>query len=133
MLEAQGLRKAYGERVAVAGVSLSARAGEVLGKLADKPTCAARIGGDEFVLLLPGADARAGQQMMERVRSLVELNNQFYPGAPLSLAMGCATSKEGERLEATVGRADDRMFDDKREFYASGENDRRTTQSATLD
>ncbi|MEO8056893.1 MAG: ABC transporter ATP-binding protein [Burkholderiales bacterium] len=33
MLEAQGLRKAYGDRTAVAGVSLSARAGEVLGLL----------------------------------------------------------------------------------------------------
>jgi len=132
-LDLNGLKATNDQSGHAAGDALLRRAGEVLGKLADKPTCAARIGGDEFVLLLPGADARAGQQMMERVRSLVELNNQFYPGAPLSLAMGCATSKEGERLEATVGRADDRMFAEKREFYASGENDRRTTQSANLD
>ncbi len=33
MLEAQGLRKAYGDRAAVADVSLSVRAGEVLGLL----------------------------------------------------------------------------------------------------
>ena len=132
-LDLNGLKATNDQSGHAAGDALLRRAGEVLGKLADKPTCAARIGGDEFVLLLPGADARAGQQTMDCVRSLVELNNQYYPGAPLRLAMGCATSKKGERLEATVGRADNRMFADKREFYATAELDRRTTQSANLD
>ena len=49
MLEAQGLRKAYGERTAVAGVSLSARAGEILGLLgpngAGKSTTVGMIAG----------------------------------------------------------------------------------------
>jgi len=109
-----------------AGDSLLRRAGEVLGKAVDKPSCAARIGGDEFVLLMPGADERAGEAMLERVRSLVELNNQYYPGATLSMAMGFATAQKGERLEATVSRADERMFENKREFYTSSGLDRRT-------
>ena len=109
-----------------AGDSLLRRAGEVLGKAVDKPACAARIGGDEFVLLLPGADERAGEVMLERVRSLIELNNQYYPGATLSFAMGFATAQKGERLEAAVSRADERMFDDKHEFYRSSGFDRRT-------
>ena len=49
MLEAQGLRKAYGDRTAVAGVSLSARAGEILGLLgpngAGKSTTVGMIAG----------------------------------------------------------------------------------------
>ncbi len=109
-----------------AGDSLLRRAGEVLDNAVDKPACAARIGGDEFVLLMPGADERAGEVMLERVRSLIELNNQYYPGATLSFAMGCATAQEGERLEATVSRADERMFENKREFYMSSGFDRRT-------
>ncbi len=109
-----------------AGDALLRRAGEVLGKVADKPACAARIGGDEFVMLLPGEDERAGLAMIERVQSLVDLNNQYYPGATLSLAMGCATAQAGERLEATVSRADERMFAAKRDFYTQSGMDRRT-------
>ena len=115
-----------------AGDALLRRAGEVLDKVADTPVCAARIGGDEFVLLLPGSDERAGQQMIERVQSLVELNNQYYPGATLSLAMGCATAPQSERLETTVSRADERMFVAKREFYAGVGHDRRVTEPGGL-
>ena len=113
-----------------AGDAMLRRAGEVLGKVSDVPACAARIGGDEFVLVLPGADAQAGVQMVERVQSLIALNNQFYNGPALSLAMGCATSRPGERLEATVSRADEQMFVAKREFYAATGYDRRGTGPA---
>ena len=116
-----------------AGDALLRRAGEVLAKVTDKPGCAARIGGDEFVLLLPGSDERAGQQAMERVLSLIELNNSFYPGAALSLAMGCATAQKGDRLEATVSQADEQMMNNKHEFYASSGLDRRVTRPATLE
>jgi len=115
-----------------AGDALLRRAGEVLGKVADKQACAARIGGDEFVLLLPGADERDGEAMVERVQSLIELNNSFYPGAVLSLAMGCATAQKGERLENTVTQADERMLHAKRLFYVASGFDRRSSQLGTL-
>jgi hypothetical protein len=70
---------------------------------------------------------------MERVQSLIDLNNNFYSGAVLSLAMGCATAQKGDRLEATVSLADERMLVAKREFYAASGLDRRTTQAAPLD
>jgi diguanylate cyclase (GGDEF)-like protein len=108
-----------------AGDALLRRAGEVLAKVADKPVCAARIGGDEFVLLIPGGDEHAGQQLIERVQSLIELNNNFYSGAVLSLAMGCATGRQGERLETTMSLADDQMMAAKRAFYATAGVDRR--------
>jgi diguanylate cyclase (GGDEF)-like protein len=115
-----------------AGDALLRRAGEVLNKAVDKPSCAARIGGDEFVLLMPGADERAGQAIIDRVNSLIELNNQFYTGAPLSLAMGFATAREGQRLEATVTRADEQMYLAKREYYAAAGRDRRVTVAGGL-
>ena len=39
---------------------------------------------------------------MESIENLLEVNNQFYSGLPLSFAMGAATSRPGERLEAVV-------------------------------
>ncbi len=115
-----------------AGDALLRRVGEVLAKLVDKPACAARIGGDEFVLLLPASDEAAGLELIQRVQALIELNNSFYPGEMLSVAMGCATALQGERLEATVRLADDRMMQAKREFYASSGIDRRASRPAPL-
>jgi diguanylate cyclase (GGDEF)-like protein len=113
------------------GDALLRRVGEVLGKAVDKPSSAARIGGDEFALLLPGVDAQGGEMMMEEVRRLVDLNNQFHPGMPLSLSMGAATNAPGERLEDVVRRADFAMYEAKREFYSSLSNDRRQRDASS--
>lgn len=108
-----------------AGDALLRRAGEVLTKAVDKPDCAARIGGDEFALLLPGTDERGCEQMLERLSKLVELNNQFYPGTALSFSIGAATCREGERLEAAAHRADAQMYLAKKAYYANEQRDRR--------
>jgi GGDEF domain-containing protein len=57
--------------------------------------------------------------LIESLQKLVEINNQFYPGKPLSLSVGAATSEPGERLEDVVKRADMLMFDAKRAYYAT--------------
>lgn len=108
-----------------AGDALLRRAGEVLTKAVDKPDCAARIGGDEFALLLPGTDERGCEQMLERLGKLVDLNNQFYPGTALSFSIGAATCREGERLESAAHRADAQMYQAKKAYYASEHRDRR--------
>jgi diguanylate cyclase (GGDEF)-like protein len=101
-----------------AGDALLRRAGEVLGEAVEKPCHAARIGGDEFAVLMPATEARDGQAMLENIQTLVDLNNQFYSGPELSFAMASATSRPGERLEAVVKRADALMYRAKREYYA---------------
>ena len=101
-----------------AGDALLRRVGEVLSEAVDNPCHAARIGGDEFAVLLPGYDARGGDAVMEIIHKLVELNNQFYSARPLALSMGAATSLPGERLEQTANRADALMYQAKRAFYS---------------
>jgi diguanylate cyclase (GGDEF)-like protein len=108
-----------------AGDALLRRAGEVLNELVGGPFHAARIGGDEFAVLLPATDQRDGETMMENIEKLVEINNQFYSGQKLSLSMGAATSRPGERLEAVAKRADMRMFEAKRAYYSAAAFDRR--------
>jgi GGDEF domain-containing protein len=85
----------------------------------------ARIGGDEFAMLAPGRDARDGEEMIEAIANLVALANQFYSGAALSFAMGAATSRPGERLEAVVRRADTAMYGEKRAYYSDSRRERR--------
>ena len=53
----------------------------MLAKAVDASACAARVGGDEFTVLLPGMDERSAVAVRERIASLVEINNQFYPGS----------------------------------------------------
>jgi len=114
MIDLNDLKRVNDQLGHAAGDALLRRAGEVLGKAVDKPAHAARIGGDEFAVLLPGADAQAGAALVESLRKLVELNNQFYPGAELGFSMGCATCHEGGRLEETLREADVAMYEDKR-------------------
>jgi len=120
-----GLKSANDNEGHAAGDALLRRAGEVLVKGVDKPACAARIGGDEFVVLLPGTDERGGAQLIERLQTLIDLNNQFYGGIPLSFAFGMASCASGDRLEATVNQADDAMYTAKKAYYTAGGSNRR--------
>lgn len=124
-VDMNGLKAVNDELGHAAGDALLRRVGEVLRKAVDRPGTASRTGGDEFALILPGVDSRGAEQIIEQVHELLALNNQFNPGRPLSLSMGHATSSEGERLEALVHRADQRMYDSKRRHYAHQANDRR--------
>jgi len=99
------------------GDAMLRRAGEVLAKALDKPHQAARIGGDEFAVLMPATDEQGVVAVLENIRKLVELNNQFYGGPPLSFSMGMATCHDGERLDAALKRADMDMYEDKRRHY----------------
>jgi diguanylate cyclase (GGDEF)-like protein len=101
------------------GDAMLRRTGEVLAKALDKPHQAARIGGDEFAILMPSTDEHGGELVLDSIRKLIELNNQFYGGPPLSFSMGMATCREGERLDAALKRADMGMYEDKRRHYES--------------
>ena len=114
-----------------AGDALLRRAGEVLNALIEKPHYAARIGGDEFALLLPGMDEHGGAAMIEAIQKLAEINNQFYPGSALSFSMGAATGQPGERLEAVAKRADLAMFEQKRAHYSQAMQARRARHASS--
>ncbi len=55
---------------------------------------------------MPGADRQKRPPMVETIGELLKINNQFYSNAPLSIALGFATSEPGETIEAMVRRAD---------------------------
>ncbi len=127
MIDLNGLKAANDEAGHAAGDALLRRIGEVLGKLVDPASriSASRIGGDEFALLLPGLEGRHSEALVEQLRELLALNNQFHGGKPITLSLGTATGKRGDRLESTVQLADERMYADKRAYYANEANNRR--------
>jgi diguanylate cyclase (GGDEF)-like protein len=112
-----------------AGDELLQRAGEVLAKAVDKPMHAARIGGDEFAILMPSTDEHEVELLVQQLHALIELNNQFHNnGMLLSFSLGAATCRSGERIETAVNLADQRMYEDKRAFYSAADMERRKAQ-----
>ncbi len=89
------------------GDSLLQRMGNILTQLVQQTLYSAcRIGGDEFVVLLPGADEAALQNCLQSLQELLFVDNQFYSLQPLNLSTGYATNKDGERMEDMLKRAD---------------------------
>ena len=110
------------------GDNLLQRMGNILNQLVQQTLYSAcRIGGDEFVVLLPGADEAALQNCLQSLQELLFVDNQFYSHQPLSLSTGYATNKDGERMEDMLKRADMIMYQEKRDYYLN--NNRRTNTS----
>lgn len=116
-----GLKQINDSRGHAAGDQVLRRAGEILAAAVETPVTAARIGGDEFAILMPGADERAGLTMIESIQRLAQLNNQYYGHAPISFAIGAATWRGGETLEDVARRADQLMYEDKRRHHMDRE------------
>ena len=119
IIDLNGLKEANDALGHDAGDGLLRRLGEVLSKVVKAPNCAARIGGDEFAVLLPGADMDEAEGAVEEIHKLLAINNQFYADAPISISVGIAICGSGETLESAVRRADKEMYRRKREYYTT--------------
>jgi diguanylate cyclase (GGDEF)-like protein len=72
----------------------------------------ARIGGDEFAVLLPNTDLETAEQMLLRVRAKLDEQNAAYLEMPVQLSLGVSTAVQGKLMEA-YSIADQLMYKDK--------------------
>ena len=77
---------------------------------------AARIGGEEFALLLPGAALPNALELAERVRAAIAAAPVDAGGTPLAVtvSLGCAALAPDEAPGALLARADARLYEAKR-------------------
>lgn len=106
-----------------AGDKLIRRTAEVLKASIEGRTIAARIGGDEFLLIMPDADEEMAKEMIERVESLVAMNNKYYREPELSISTGASTSAPGFSLLRYISFADDEMYKNKGLYHRRRSDD----------
>ncbi|MGB9521240.1 MAG: sensor domain-containing diguanylate cyclase, partial [Anaerolineales bacterium] len=73
----------------------------------------ARIGGDEFAIILPEANHEVAERSLRRVKEGIDAYNQTHPLLPLSISMGSATTTIPLPLSDLMREADRRMYDQK--------------------
>ena len=100
-----------------AGDNMIRRAAEVLKASFDAGQVVARIGGDEFVAILPETNEQAAAEAVGRILVLTGLNNKYYGEPELSLSVGAAISQPNLSLEKVISLADDAMYQNKGEYH----------------
>jgi len=74
----------------------------------------ARIGGDEFAVIIPNADHDSVDNACSRTRDSISEYNSNHPDLPLSISMGYAVSdKTPFKMYALFKEADNEMYQDK--------------------
>jgi diguanylate cyclase len=75
----------------------------------------ARVGGEEFLLLLRGLDGAGAARAVERIRAAVEASVCLWQGQPVpfTVSIGVAERRVGEALELPWERADQALYEAK--------------------
>ena len=73
-----------------------------------------RLGGEEFVVLLPGADLEVGAKISEQLRAAVEANS--FQDLEVTMSFGVSASERGTHFEfdSVLAEADEALYEAKR-------------------
>ena len=102
----------------VIGDKVLARVAEILREHLTGEDLAARVGGDEFAMFLPGKSLDAAAALAEDVRAtatrtiITRADGMQYVGA-VTLSIGVAIGEPGDTLESLRHRADEALYDAK--------------------
>lgn len=94
----------------------------------------ARVGGDEFAIILPNTDQTTGAVIIERIKTALYNYNQNNQSLPLSMSLGIATAEDKSILPLELYReADDMIYLDKLQTGAGAKSQILMSLMAVLD
>jgi len=97
-----------------AGDALLRSAGAAIASAVREGDFVARVGGDEFVVILYNIDGPGIKKVMDRIRAATAKQNKLEPGLPLSISLGCAVATEETKdIHQLLKEADDNMYREK--------------------
>ncbi len=74
----------------------------------------ARIGGDEFCVIMPNTDSESGEMILSRIRLNIERYNNNNPLVPMSVSVGMVTTEsQVTEAEELIKKADELMYRNK--------------------
>lgn len=115
-LDVDGLKRVNDEHGHPAGTTLIASAAEAIRAAIRRTDVPARVGGDEFCVIVTGGGLAVGRILARLAEVVTEHNASSRSPYPLSLSVGTAVSTPEDRrsLDTLIGEADEHMYEDKR-------------------
>ena len=89
-------------------------AAEIIESAVRKEDIAARIGGDEFAVILPYTEKKTAEKIIKRINNICE-NKKSDIDFGLDISVGCATCQNEENLDEIFVKADKVMYSRKKE------------------
>lgn len=114
MLDVDGLKSTNDLHGHTAGDNLLKRTAQVLKSCFRDEDIIARIGGDEFAVLLANTNRQASENIKQRMERTIRQHNQNFSDQPLSLSIGAATLDDQGSLDELLKKADEMMYKQKK-------------------